>query len=123
MHQAFIATSLHNLDIQMHIGVSKDEQSRPQRIRISFKMYQLITSECCRNDDTDDYICYAKLSEVIKEYCESRTFRLIEYLCFQVHQLLKKTINKQHHIYVQVEKLDLQLADSNCIAKCEYSDF
>lgn len=74
------------------------------------------------NDDTDDYICYAKLSEVIKTYCQSRTFRLIEYLCFQVHQLLKKTINSRNDIYVEVEKLDLQLAGSNCIAKCEYSD-
>lgn len=123
MHQQFITTSLHKLDILMHIGVTKKERTFSQRIRINFKIYQPIASaESCMNDDTEDYVCYAKLSEVIKAYCQSRTFKLLEYLCFQIHQLLKRTINNNCKAYVEVEKLDLQLADSNCIATCEYSD-
>ena len=118
----FFVTSLHDLKLSLHLGVTVEERKKPQTIKATFKLYQSTNSECCNNDDSKEYICYADLAVKIREYCNSREFKLLEYLCFQVYKLIKSNIPKSVHVYVMIEKLDPKIEGSKCIAKCEYSD-
>jgi len=119
----FFVTSLYNLTVSLNLGVTHEERNKPQKIRITFKIYQSTDSECYNNDDSKKYICYAALATKVKSYCSSKEFKLLEYLGHQIYKLIKSNIPINCPVYVMVEKLDPKIKKSECIAKCEYSDF
>ena len=116
----FFVTSLHNLKLSVHLGITSEERKTLQEIRITFKLYQPTNSEFCNDDNSKKYTCYATLAAKIKEYCNNKEFKLLEYLCFQIYKLINSNIPKSTHAYVMVEKLDPKIPGSECIAKCDY---
>ena len=63
-----------------------------------------------------------KISQIIHDYCTNKEFRTIEFLCYQIYQLIKKSVSTEVKVRVILEK---RKPDMNFIvssAKCEYSD-
>ncbi len=118
----YIITSLNNLVIPIYLGVIKEERKRQQKISITFKIFQQADKNFCYNDNSNEYICYAKLAEIIERFCQENEFKLLEYLCVQIHKLIKSEIGISTPLYVAVEKLDPKIPSSQCTAKCEFSD-
>jgi len=116
-----IVTSLDSLQVYIKIGVPDLERERPQKITISFKLYQG-ESESLEDDNSDRYNCYATIAKEIKKYCISREFKLLEFLCFQLYKVIKAHSHKSTKVYVKVEKHDIQYEYMQFNAKAEYSD-
>lgn len=119
--EGFLVTSLEELVIDIRIGVSEEERSNPQSIRISFILYQR-NLEDFQKDEPESYNCYAKISNKIRDYCKSNSFKLIEYLCLQLHKLIKDNVMDGTLAYVSIEKCDIKYDGLRFNAKAEYSD-
>lgn len=116
-----IVTSLESLHVYMKVGVPDLEREHPQKITISFKLYQE-EAEPIEDDDSKNYNCYATIAKEIKKYCISREFKLLEFLCFQLYKVIKVHSHKSTKVYVKVEKHDIQYDSMQFNAKAEYSD-
>lgn len=115
-----IITSLDSLYVDVNIGVTSEERSRKQKLKISFKLYQDFSNHI-EDDNTDKYNCYSTIAKYIKHYCESKEFNLIEYLCYQIHKLIVNKVGAGTKVYVSVEKPNIKVDDMKFNARAEYS--
>jgi dihydroneopterin aldolase len=118
----YLITSLHDLQLKVILGVEVEERKYPQLIKVSFFLYQSILPQVALNDNAQDYQCYNKLAEKIHDYCQNRQFKLLEFLCYQIHQLIKQSVPQEIEVRVIVEKCKLPMNFEVGSAKCEYSD-
>lgn len=113
-----LITSLHDIELQVKIGVGAEERINPQPIKISFALYQAQLPEVTNDDNSSDFLCYASLASFIYHYCTSNEFRTIEYLCFQIHKQLKQQLGDLVLVKVIVKKckpeMDLITGGSSC---------
>ena len=116
-----LVTSLEELIIETRIGVSEEERSIAQKIKISFQLHQK-NLKLFESDDSTDYNCYAKISKKISDYCTNNSFKLIEYLCMQLHALIKDNVSSDTLVCISVEKVGIEYDGINFNAKAEYSD-
>ena len=107
--------------ILIESGWSSIIPPNPQRIKISFTLYQK-NLEIFENDDSTQYNCYAKVAKLVEEYCTSRSFKLVEYLCFQLHKLIKANISQDTFVSIEVQKGNLSYKGLKFNARAEYSD-
>lgn len=120
--KGFLVTKLEELLIDAHIGVSEEERKSPQKIKISFKLYQK-NLEAVEDDDSSNYTCYTKISKFIQQYCAENSFKLLEFLCYQIHKLIKRNVPEGTFVYVKIEKRDILCEGLKFNAGAEYSDF
>jgi FolB domain-containing protein len=101
MQKNNMVLSLNKLLINVKIGVEDDERTCEKEIELYIKFYlnKLIT-----NDDINNTICYYKIATIIEDFCKGKEFKLIEFLCYKIHQLLKSTYGKDLPIEVRVIK-------------------
>lgn len=120
--QNLLVTSLHDLELDVNIGTSEKERAKKQKIKITFRLYQPGAPDYCANDSSDRYICYSALANTIKKYCEATEFRLLEYLCFQIYNLIKATITELAGVHVTTQKMYPNDNGMKYVAQCEYGD-
>ncbi len=117
-----LITSLEELQLNIHLGVSAKERQQPQLVKISFYLYQPTLPNVTLDDNADDYLCYNKIAQILQEYCINKEFRVIEFLCYQIHQLIKKSVPMEVKVRVVLEKCKPDMNFTVSSAKCEYSD-
>jgi FolB domain-containing protein len=117
----YIITSLDSLYLDVNIGVTSEERVKKQKLKISFKLYQTSLEEI-KDDGAKKYNCYANIAREINKYCSSREFNLLEYLCYQIYNLINNYVEANTKVYVLVEKLDIAVDDMVFNARAEYSD-
>lgn len=117
--------SLNDIDIKVKIGVGDEERSVAQDIKIFFKIGFEDTPKPCLSDDVADTVCYYKITKIIKNYCNSHEFNLLEYLCFQLYQEIKNNIDSDLSagVWVKVVKCRPPIEDFNGTATFELGDF
>ncbi len=120
--QSLLTTSLHDLELDIHIGTSEKEREHKQKIKITFSLYQTVIPDCCTDPDSESYLCYSTLAHSIKDYCHGKHFRLLEYLCFQIHNLIKGSIPYKAEVHVVVQKMYPNDVGIKYVAQCEYGD-
>jgi dihydroneopterin aldolase len=57
----------------------------------------------CMTDQLQDTVCYATLIDVIKNFCRTKSFHLVEHLAYQLYKLVKQTITSAN-IRLQIKK-------------------
>lgn len=114
--------SVTNLCLDLRIGVLEVEQKFTQKVNIEFNLTHSSLPQECIDDSSSEYICYADLVRSIQNYCENKSFGLIEYLCFQLYQLLKSKVEKNILVRVKVQKLRVDIDGINCSPACEFGD-
>ncbi|AIL65254.1 Dihydroneopterin aldolase [Rickettsiales bacterium Ac37b] len=97
--------SFDKLSIKVNLGVSDIERKISQEIYLSLKLIFITPPKGCFSDNIEDTICYNQLANVIKEFCENREFKLIEYLTYQLYQSIKDFINNSNvKIWLKLDK-------------------
>jgi FolB domain-containing protein len=117
-----IITSLEDLQLNIHLGVSAEERKNQQLVKISFYLHQPVLPNVTIDDNANDYLCYNKVAQIIHDYCINKEFRTIEFLCYQIHQLIKKSVSTEVKVKVILEKCKPDMNFTVSAAKCEYSD-
>lgn len=95
---------LEDLRIPVRIGCLPEERSAPQIIIVNLHISFLETPKACTSDNIEDAICYADLAKQIQNYCDGKSFNLIEALGFQLYQFLKKYLSITTNISLSVTK-------------------
>jgi len=91
MHYQLILTDI-SLDVKL--GYLEEERSLPQRVLAQIKLQFMQVPLACTTDNLQDTLCYATLSCDLQKFCDSRSFKLIEALGYQLYQFLKKKITE-----------------------------
>ncbi len=90
------------------LGHSVDERQTPQKVSIHLKLAFDRLLDACTNDNLIDTVCYARLAKAMQQFCDDRSFKLIEALTYQLYQFIKtklpEHINNQVNIFLSVTK-------------------
>lgn len=114
--------SLNDLLLKVNLGVADNEMNTPQDVLVSFKLFFKDIPTACESDNIDEAICYYEISKLIKNYCEGKSFRLLEYLCFQLYKEIKSTIGNSAKLWIRVDKCKPPVEDLKGTTSFEYGD-
>ncbi len=99
---------LNNLSLNVKLGHTEAERLSPQQVLVQIKLHFIEPPLACSTDDLQDTLCYAALSNELQKFCDACSFKLIEFLCAQLYQVVKKKIvemtSKQIKVCVCVTK-------------------
>ncbi|MDQ8039207.1 MAG: dihydroneopterin aldolase [Rickettsiella sp.] len=111
---------LKNLNLDVKLGQTEKERSTTQSVLVEIKLQFTEVPAACITDKLKDTFCYAVLSHKLQEFCNNRSFKLIEFLSYQIYQFLKDYIAKKTS-----EKIDvfLYVTKNPPLNKLEQSSF
>lgn len=93
----------------MHLGCSDEEKFNPQAVSFDINIEFFEAPKAIYTDNLNDSCCYYKISKNIKSFCKEKRFNLIEKLCFDVHNVVKNSVDlvglKIKNITVETTKL------------------
>ncbi len=101
---------INNLSLQVKIGLPEQERQNFQEISINL---QVIWENCQKNfqqDSLEESICYDKICQEIKHFCENKSFKTIEFLTNALYILLKKNLPSQAKLSIEVTKTNPPIA-------------
>lgn len=75
---------LPTIKIFVCLGYEDNERQQPQQISLDLCLKFSHLPSACQNDELTDTICYHQLAEDLQQYCQSRSFKLIEHLAWQL---------------------------------------
>jgi FolB domain-containing protein len=113
--------SLNALSVKVSLGVTQEERSRPQDVRIDVRFY-LPAAPAAATDDEAKYICYHGIGEKVKALCARKPYRLIEYLTHEIYRLLRGAVPRQVKIGITLTKPVIGLASARGGASYTYTD-
>jgi FolB domain-containing protein len=82
---------IHQLRADVHLGEHAHERAQPQAIDIYVDIYFEALPPACF-DDAGAFLCYDKLSVLLRQCATSKPYRLIEYLCMQLVEVTRAEI-------------------------------
>src|SRR5690348_6620889 len=94
-----------DLKLEARLGCSAEERAVPQEIRVSFELRFFEPPRATFSDDLKDTICYARISEVLKEHLKGREFHLVEKMGADFYELLKAMIEGRAELSLTVHKV------------------
>lgn len=85
-----------NYEAWVSLGCSKEEQSLTQPVvfNVQITFDQSVVAEV--SDKLTDSLDYVALTDVIRATAESKSYSMIEHLCFNVTTALKQKINHKY---------------------------
>lgn len=114
--------TLEQLHLDLHLGVTEDEQRTPQKVLIFLTLFFPELPQACINDSLEDTVCYHKLCTEIHNYCTGKTFKLIEYLGYQLYLVARKITPPSVKIHITVEKCNPPIEYLHGSALFTYTD-
>jgi len=97
--------SLRDLSLQIHLGCSEQERARAQEVRVSIEFRFLNAPLGATSDKLQDTICYAEISQSLKDFCQNREFQLVEKLAADFYQMLRSHVDRTTKISLTVHKV------------------
>ncbi len=80
---------IEDLSVQVRLGCLADEREIPQEVRYTVEFRFPHEPAGVRSDEIGDTICYAKVSEKLKDLCARNEFKLIERLAVESYEALQ----------------------------------
>ena len=115
--------TLENLQLDVNLGVGEDERKQKQKVNFSFKIFFTELPKGCYSDDIDDTFCYFEISNITKDFCKNKEFKLLEYLCVCLHAKIKGKIGNEVGLWLKVEKCSPPVEGLIGTTAFEYQDF
>ena len=78
-----------NLEIETHIGITKEERALLQILEINLKIYLDVKSIENANDDIVNVLCYDKIIQSVHKFAYENTFNLVETFILKLFDHLK----------------------------------
>jgi len=80
--------TLKDIKANIHIGVTEEERQKRQEILITLELIPIIDSPP-KNDSIEETVNYSKIREEVLEISNSRSFNLLETLCWVIADNIK----------------------------------
>src|SRR5262245_44199073 len=76
----FNALRMEDFEFSVRLGVGAEERAIPQLVRVSAELRFAEMPMAAVTDDLNQTVCYGRIAEAIRSFCEPREFKLIERL-------------------------------------------
>jgi len=114
--------ALDRLHLMLSLGVTEEERKVPQSVHLYLRVFFPTLPPSCLNDKLDDTICYDKIVQQVQEYCRNKEFRLLEYVCFQLHTHLRSSIDPSIKLWLKIVKCNPPIKDMEGPTSFSYGD-
>ena len=91
-----------NYELLVHLGVSKNEKEKKQKVLLSIEVYFATLPKASITDNIKDTICYNGICDGLEDF-NGKTFNTIEGFAHKVFTFLNN-ISKPNHLKLQVDK-------------------
>jgi len=88
----FSSLTLEGFRQKVHLGCGEEERRVPQFVQFNVEIRFSALPQGCLTDDLEDTVCYAEMSEALREICQRSEYRLIEKLGWTAYSTLKKQL-------------------------------
>lgn len=95
-----IKLELKQLELLVNLGLGEEERSVKQNVWINFSIMFEKLPNACLNDSIDETHCYFNITNKIKELCYGREFKLLEHLCHEIYNVIKKDTSEKISVTV-----------------------
>ena len=115
---------LENISLNIKLGWLEEERAFSQQVLVQIKIRFSDIPTVCMTDNLRDGLCYSALSSDLQVFCDTRSFKLIETLGYQLYQFLKKKITElisepikvfvcvtKHPLFVNLERSCFVISD------------
>jgi 7,8-dihydroneopterin aldolase/epimerase/oxygenase len=99
------ALRLNELVLSLHLGCTAEERLTPQEVRVSLVFRFNEPPQALHSDNLNDTICYARVSSMIQEHCQSREYNLIERVAQEVFTLVREHCGPRAALAVSIHKV------------------
>jgi dihydroneopterin aldolase len=103
----FARIALHQLELNISLGVSEAERSQPQTVWLDIDINFSEPPQACLTDQLKDTFCYDLLTQQIATQIVPRSFHLLEHLAHEIYQLIKSSFTQSLSVRVKVTKKPL----------------
>lgn len=114
--------TLEKLHLKLHLGVEAAERQIPQEVYVTVMLFFTAVPAACTTDQLEETVCYDKLCTAIKAYTVNKSFKLIEYLGFELYKVTREIIDSSIKIHIIVEKCNPPIEDMHGSAIFSYND-
>ena len=81
--------TLNGLELSIYLGWPQTERLQPQTVSVDMTIQFAVPPKACTTDTLNDTFCYDELVTLLKEKIAQRQFKLLEYLCYEMYQIVK----------------------------------
>lgn len=99
---------LEKLNLYVKLGHTDEERQRLQKVYVQIKLDFDCLIDACTHDNLIYTVCYANLADDLQQFCDHRSFKLIEALAYQLYQELRLKLT---------EKINAKINISLCVTK------
>jgi dihydroneopterin aldolase len=90
----FYTLKLKELVLSVNLGCGDIERSQKQEVRTSVELRFKKKPTSMKSDHLEDTICYGKISNAIRHHCDSREFKLIERMGFEIYEVVSEILSE-----------------------------
>jgi dihydroneopterin aldolase len=95
---------LRDLQLNVNLGWRKKERSVEQHILLDLDIIFPRIPKACKTDALEDTVCYAELSELIRNEISVKSYRLIEHLSRDIYIIAIHELPKKSKLLVRLTK-------------------
>lgn len=104
--------TISDLKLWIHLGCSDQEKYHPQLVSFDILIDFFQNPQAVLSDKLEDSVCYANITNIVKETISNKKYNLIEYLAANTYdEIIKHTGNKEISLTVTVKKLSPPVKD------------
>ncbi len=101
LHSALFVRAL---ELNFNFGWRRKERSKEQGVLLDLDIRLPKPPKACVTDELDDTVCYASLSDQIREELGDKKYRLIEHLSRDIYDIVIKQLPKKSRLIVRITK-------------------
>lgn len=94
-----------DLSLYLKLGCLPEERKSPQQVLVNMEFRFPKAPHAIESDNLEDTICYAEVSNALKNYCEGKEFKLIEKLARDLALVTKDIIGNNIALSLTVHKV------------------
>lgn len=94
---------LNGLRLSVKLGCGEEERQNPQFVSFDIQVRFQAIPEACYTDKIGDTVCYAEMSEKLRELCR-REYRLIEHLGMEAFSSLSNGLPQNARLSLRITK-------------------
>ncbi len=96
---------IEDLRLQVRLGCSEREREIPQEVRFHISFFWDSPPQACFNDNLDQTICYAQVSETLLNFCADRSFHTVEKLAATCLSRIQEDLPRDIKIHFTLHKV------------------
>jgi dihydroneopterin aldolase len=110
--------------LDVYIGVTVEERRKIQPLEVKFEFQNNQNIQSKINDNSLEYVCYKKIIDAVYARFNDTEIKLLEYLCYQIYQIIKSHVANGMLVNVSVKKICHSIVPGkDAEATCRYIEF